>query len=147
MRSATLILVTLLLVSLVSTASSDASLLIVDQTVSLMESMQVEILARALLGSGLFSIKAVTEIPDAPHPAGSFDFVVVIPPSREWVWVCAPGLPEALPVQSQQALSVLESAIEEVFMGARQAANPSEDLFSLLLSAYFLSTGVMEEAD
>lgn len=146
MRSATLILVTLLLVSLVSTASSDASLLIVDQTVSLMESMQVEILARALLGSGLFSIKAVTEIPDAPHPAGSFDFVVVIPPSRQWVWVCAPGLPEALPVQSQQALSVLEGAIEDVFMGARQAANPSEDLFSLLLSAYFLSTGVMEEA-
>jgi hypothetical protein len=121
-----------------------AQVLIVDQTETLMESMQVEVLARALLGSGLFSIRAVTEIPDGPHSSGSFRYVVIIPSSGEWVWVCTPGLPEASSAESQQALSVIEGTIDEIFIGKRQAANSSDDLYPFIWSAYFLNMGILE---
>ncbi|MCD5416085.1 hypothetical protein LR032_03145 [Candidatus Bipolaricaulota bacterium] len=123
-----------------------AQVLIVDQTESLMESMQVEVLARVLLASGLFSIRAVTEIPDRPHPSGLFDYVVVIPPSGGWIWVCIPGLPQVFSAEFQQSLSVLEGAIEQIFIGERQAANPADDLYSFIWSAYFLSVGILEGA-
>ena len=144
MRRIALAWVLALLLGALGLSAASAQVLIVDQTLNLMESMQVEILARALLGSGLFSIKAVTKIPDAPHPAGSFDFVVVIPPSREWVWVCAPGLPAVLPEGQQRALAVLKTSIEQVFAGEREPADPADDLYPLIWSAYFLSIGILE---
>ncbi len=144
MRSA-IVAVGIALVIAVSGIGADvAQVLIVDQTEGLMESMQVEVLARALLGSGLLSIRAVTKIPDQPHSSGSFGYVVVIPSSGECVWVCIPGLPEALSAESQQALTVLEGAIDQIFIGSRQAANPSDDLYAFMWSAYFINVGILE---
>jgi hypothetical protein len=133
-----------LLLAVSAFGTDAAQVLIVDQTETLMESMQVEVLARALLASGLFSIRAVTEIPDRPHPSGFFEYVVIIPPSGERVWVCIPGLPDALPAEFQQALNVLKGTIGLIFMGTRQAADPSDDLYAFMWSAYFINVGILE---
>ncbi len=144
MRSVILVAGIALLLAISAFGTDAAQVLIVDQTETLMESMQVEVLARALLASGLFSIRAVTEIPDRPHPSGFFEYVVIIPPSGERVWVCIPGLPDALPAEFQQVLNLLEGTIGLIFMGTRQVANSSEDLYPFIWSAYFLNIGILE---
>jgi len=144
MRSVILVTGIALLLAVSAFSMNAAQVLIVDQTETLMESMQVEVLARALLVSGLFSIRAATEIPDGPHPCGFFEYVVIIPPSGEWVWVCIPGLSGALSAEFQQALNTLEGTIGLIFMGTRQVANPSKDLFAFMWSAYFINIGILE---
>lgn len=146
MRSAVLIAATLLLLTIPSFASDSVNLLVVDRTQSLMESMQVEVLARILLSSEAFTISATTKIPEGPHPRGPFHFVIIIPPGGEWVWVCVPGLPEVLPLELRQALEMVKGAIEEIFVGERQAADPADDLYPFLWSAYFLTLGILEGA-
>ncbi|MCK4356910.1 hypothetical protein KAW44_07495, partial [Candidatus Bipolaricaulota bacterium] len=121
-----------------------ANVLIVDRTQSFMESMQVEVLARALLASQIFTIQAVTQIPESPHPRGPFQFVIIIPPGESWVWVCTPGLPVVLPAGQQSALVVLKASIEQIFAGERKPADPADDLYSLFWSAFFLHVGVLE---
>ena len=94
MRSVILVAGIALLLAVSAFGTDAAQVLIVDQTETLMESMQVEVLAPALLASELFSIRAATEIPDRPHPSGPFEYVVIIPQGGEWIWVCTPSLPE-----------------------------------------------------
>jgi len=144
MRSVIVAVGIALVVAVSGIGAERAQVLIVDQTEGLMESMQVEVLARVLLSSGLFSIRAVTEIPDQPHSSGTFEYVVIIPSSGEWVWVCTPSLPEVSSADAQQALSVIEVAIDQIFMGKRQAANSSDDLYPFIWSAYFLNIGILE---
>ena len=133
-----------LVVAVSAFGAEHSQVLIVDQTEGLMESMQVEVLARALLSSGLFSIRAATEIPDGPHSSGTFEYVIIIPSSGEWVWTCTPSLPEASTAESQQALNMIEGTIDQIFMGKRQAANSSDDLYPVIWSAYFLNIGILE---
>ena len=144
MRSVVLTVGLLVLLFVSSMATEPANVLIVDRTQSFMESMQVEVLARALLASQLFTIQAVTQIPESPHPCGPFQFVIIIPPGGTWVWVCTPGLPMVLPAGQQSALSVLKGSIEKVFAGERKPADPADDLYPLCWSAFFLHTGVLE---
>ncbi len=144
MRNVILVTGIALLLAVSAFGANAAQVLIVDQTETLMESMQVEVLARALLASGLFSIRAVTEIPDGPHSSGSFGYVIIIPSSGEWVWVCTPGLPEASSAEFQQVLNLLEGTIGLIFMGTRQVANSSDDLYPFIWSAYFLNIGILE---
>ena len=144
MRSVVLTVGFLVLLFVSSTAAEPVNVLIVDQTQSLMESMQVEVLARALLASGMFTIGATMEIPKEPHPCGPFQFVIIIPPGENWVWVCTPGLPVVLPEGQQRALGVLKASIEQIFAGERKPADPADDLYSLFWSAAFLHAGVLE---
>jgi hypothetical protein len=144
MRSVVLTVGLLLLLAVSSVAADPANVLIVDQTQGLMESMQVEVLARVLLASQLFTIQAVTQIPESPHPRGPFQFVIIIPPGESWVWVCTPGLPVVLPEGQQTALAVLKGSIEKVFAGERKPADPADDLYPLFWSAAFLRIGILE---
>ena len=144
MRSVVLTVGLLMLLAVSSMAAEPANVLIVDQTQGLMESIQVEVLARALLASKLFTIQAVTQIPESFHPRGPFQFVVIIPPGESWVWVCAPGFPVALPAGQQSALAVLKGSIEQVFAGERKSADPADDLYSFFWSAAFLRIGILE---
>lgn len=50
-----------------------------------------------------------------------------------------------LPDAQQQALKVLEMSIEQVFMGARKAADPGNDLYPFFWAAYFLRIDILEE--
>ncbi len=144
MRSVVLTVGLLMLLAVSSVAIGPANVLIVDRTQSFMESMQVEVLARALLASGMFTIGATMEIPKEPHPRGPFQFVIIIPPGGNWVWVCTPGLPVVLPEGQQSALAVLKGSIEQVFAGERKPADPADDLYPLFWSAAFLHAGVLE---
>jgi len=144
MRSVVLTVGLLMLLAVSSVAADPANVLIVDQTQGLMESMQVEVLARVLLASQLFTIQAVTRIPESPHQRGPFQFVIIIPPGESWVWVCAPGLPAALSEGRQRALVVLKASIEQIFAGERKPADPADDLYPLFWSAAFLHAGVLE---
>ena len=143
MRSVVLTVGLLVLLSVSSMAAEPANVLIVDQTQGLMESMQVEVLARVLLASKLFTIQAVTQIPESPHPRGPFQFVIIIPPGESWVWVCTPGLPVVLPEGQQRALAVLKGSIEQIFAGERKPVDPADDLYSFFWSAAFLRIGVL----
>ena len=146
MRSAILAGMLVLLLTIPSmAASSVSSLLIVDRTQTFMESMQVEVLARALLASHLFTINAVTQVPTSAGSHGSFQFVIIVPPDGNLIWVCTAGLPDRLPDVQQQALKVLKTSIEQVFMGARKAADSGDDLYPFFWAAYFLHTGILEE--
>ncbi len=144
MRSVVLTVGLLALLFASSMAAEPANVLIVDRTQSFMESMQVEVLARALLASQLFTIQAVTQIPESFHSGGPFQFVIIIPPGKSWVWVCTPGLPVVLPEGQQRALVVLKASIEQIFAGERKPADPADDLYPLFWSAAFLHTGVLE---
>ncbi|MCK4393232.1 hypothetical protein KAX17_10050 [Candidatus Bipolaricaulota bacterium] len=144
MRSVVLTVGLLMLLAVSSVATEPANVLIVDRTQSFMESMQVEVLARVLLSSELFTIGATMEIPKEPHPLGPFQFVIIIPPGEPWVWVCIPGLPGVLPEGQQRALAVLKGSIEQVFTGERKPADPADDLYPLFWSAYFLNIGILE---
>jgi len=145
MRSAILAGMLVLLLTIPSMAADSVSLLIVDGTQTFMESMQVEILARALLASHLFTINAVTQIPVSADPHGPFQFVIIVPPDGNLIWVCTAGLPAVLPDVQQQAIKVLETSIEQVFMGTRKAADSGDDLYPFFWAAYFLHTGILEE--
>ncbi len=59
--------------------------------------------------------------------------------------MCTAGLPAVLPDAQQQALKVLEMSIEQVFMGARKAADPGNDLYPFFWAAYFLRIDILEE--
>ena len=144
MRSVILTVGLVMLLAVSSVATEPANVLIVDRTQSFMESMQVEVLARALLASGMFTIGATMEIPKEPHPCGPFQFVIIIPPGGNWVWVCTPGLPVVLPAGQQSALVVLKASIEQIFAGERKPADPADDLYPLFWSAAFLHAGILE---
>jgi len=144
MRRFSLLLVGLALAyGTVWAAGPQAKVLIVDLTQTVMESMQLEVLARALLATGNFQLAAVTEPPNGPHPRGPFQFVVIVPergagggmyphPAGE----TAPGL--------QAALQGLEEAVRLVFRGERRPVDPGVDLYPALWSAYFLKVGILE---
>lgn len=138
------ILLTVVTVAGVAWAGPALNVLIVDQTQTVMESMQLEVLARALLSTGDFRIAAVTEPPQGPHPRGPFQFVVIVPEKGEWVWVCTPTTPDKLPPPLQTALQGLEEAIQLVFQGRRRPVDPGTDLYPALWSAYLLKVGVLE---
>lgn len=138
------LLVALLAVATVAWAGPAAKLLIVDRTQTFMESMQLEVLARALLASGEFEIAATTEVPSGSHPRGPFQFVVIVPQGGKWVWVCTPAFPSQLSLELQGALGALKGAIDRVFQGRRQALDPADDLYVVGWSAYFLKIGVLE---
>ncbi len=72
MRSAIVAGMLVLLFAIPSMAANSVSLLIVDRTQTFMESMQVEVLARALLASHLFTINAVIQVPVEADPHGPF---------------------------------------------------------------------------
>jgi len=145
MRRFSLLLVGLALAyGTVWAAGPQAKVLIVDLTQTVMESMQLEVLARALLATGNFQLAAVTEPPNGPHPRGPFQFVVIVPERGEWVWVCTPTLPEKLPPGLQAALQGLEEAVRLVFRGERRPVDLGVDLYPALWSAYFLKVGILE---
>lgn len=125
-------------------AGPAVKVLIVDRTQTVLESMQLEVLARALLATGDFQLAAVTEPPRGPHPRGPFQFVVIVPERGEWVWVCTPTLPGKLPLELRAALQGLEEAIQRVFQGKRRPVDPGADLYPALWSAYFLKVGILE---
>ena len=145
MRSAIVAGMLVLLLAIPSMAADSVSLLIVDGTQTFRESMQVEVLARALLASHLFTVNAVTQVPGSADPHGPFQFVIIVPPNGSLVWVCTAGLPDRLPDVQQQALKVLETSIEQVFMGTRKAADPGDDLYPFVWAAYFLHIDILEE--
>ncbi|MCD5408981.1 hypothetical protein LR090_07190 [Candidatus Bipolaricaulota bacterium] len=144
MRKLGTLLAMLALVGSLAWAGPGAKILIVDQTQTILEAMQLEVLARALLATGDFQLAATTELPRGPHPRGPFQFVVIVPERGEWVWVCTPTLPDRLPPELQAALRGLEEAIQQVFQGKRRAVDPGADLYPALWSAYFLKVGILE---
>lgn len=77
-------------------ATGQVRLLIVDETETIEESMRIEVLARRLVATGAFVVRATQTMPTAPWNGGEFDLVLVIPARSRFVWLCAPVV---VPVQ------------------------------------------------
>jgi len=135
--------VLIVLMAVSGLGAEPARLMIVDQTSGLVESMQVEVLARVLLASQAFTIKAAMGSPDDVHTDEPFDFVIIVPHGEPRVWICMPGLPGTLDEETRNALAVLNASIIQVFAGERQPLGPADDLYPFFWSAAFLRRGIL----
>lgn len=120
-------------------ALGQVRLLIVDETETIEESMRIEVLARRLVATGAFVVRATQTMPTAPWDGGEFDLVLVIPTQSRFVWLCAPL---AAPVQPPAGLPSLPDVLELAFGGTREVHTPADDLYPLLLSSFFMRIGV-----
>lgn len=124
-------------------AIGQVRLLIVDETETIEESMRIEVLARRLVATGAFVVRATQTMPTAPWDGGEFDLVLVIPARSRFVWLCAPL---AAPVQPPAGLPSLPDVLELAFGGTREVRTPADDLYPLLLSSFFARIGVLDGA-
>ncbi|MFZ2349654.1 MAG: hypothetical protein WAW99_05500 [Candidatus Bipolaricaulis anaerobius] len=121
-------------------ATGQVRLLIVDETETIEESMRIEVLARRLVATGAFVVRATQTMPTAPWDGGEVDLVLVIPARSRFVWLCAPV---GAPVQPPPAeLPSLPDVLELAFGGTREVRTPADDLYPLLLSSLFARIGV-----
>jgi len=127
-------------------ALAGPKVLIVDRTTDFSSSLKVGVLARILRTSALgVEITGTTDFPDGPLPQGPFDLVLLVPNGRPWVWVLTPALPEDLPPGLSALITMVDQAVGQVFGGAREARDPGEDLYPLLLACYLKHIGVLGE--
>jgi hypothetical protein len=124
-------------------ALGQVRLLIVDETETIEESMRIEVLARRLVATGAFVVRATQTMPTAPWDRGEFDLVLVIPARSRFVWLCAPL---RAPVQPPAGLPSLPDVLELAFGGTREVRTPADDLYPLLLSSFFARIGVLDGA-
>ena len=120
-------------------ATGQVRLLIVDETETIEESMRIEVLARRLVATGAFVVRATQTMPTAPWDGDEFDLVLVIPTQSRFVWLCAPL---AAPVQPPAGLPSLPDVFGLAFGGTREVRTPADDLYPLLLSSFFMRIGV-----
>lgn len=147
---------TLLSAALVLVASCEAfaqplETLIIDETKTLEESFCVELLARAMVASGLFALEARFDIPLGPNPSGKrFDLIVIIPEKISQTWLITADIPVKLPEPLQRALLLIKDIAAQIYTGSfcakRKAVDISDDLAAALYAAILLRGGWLKES-
>ncbi|MFN4218997.1 MAG: hypothetical protein ACK4HB_06940, partial [Candidatus Bipolaricaulia bacterium] len=93
--------------------------LIIDETKTLEGSVCVELLAWAMVASGLFALEARFDIPLGPNPSGKrFDLIVIIPEKIPQIWLITADIPVKLPEPLQKALLFIKDIVAQIHSGA-----------------------------
>lgn len=125
--------------------------LIIDETKTLEESFCVELLARVMVASGLFSLEARFAIPWGPNPSGKrFDLIVIIPQKISQIWLITADIPAKLPESLQRALLLIKDIAAQIYTGsfctARKAVDTDDDLAPALYATILLRGGWLKES-
>ncbi len=123
-----------------------AKLLIIDETHGIQSSLQIELFAKMLVGTGEFSIHAYTKVPSGENPGEPYDVVVILPSIVDQVWIVTPDVPAQLPPAATRAFQAVKSIADKMY-GGRQSLDPrsvfgvTDDLFPALYSGYLVLNG------
>ncbi|QAA77117.1 MAG: hypothetical protein BIP78_1351 [Candidatus Bipolaricaulis sibiricus] len=121
--------------------------LIVDQTDTMEESLRILAFARALRATGLVTLKAVTQLPDAPWAEEPFLVVIVIPAQSRFIWLCTPAPVGYLPDPLPEAYRGLADGLTQAFDGQREVRGSGDDLYVFFLSLHLQRRGVLVGVD
>ncbi len=118
-------------------------LLVIDETHSIQSSLQIELFARALAGTGEFRIHALTEVPLDKNPGDPYDLAVIVPANVDQVWIVTPDLPSRLPPSLATALHTLTAIADRVYGGDRSldrraVVGVTDDLFPAVYSGFLV---------
>lgn len=121
-------------------------LLVIDETHSVQSSLQIELFARALIGTGEFRIHALTDIPADRNPGAPYDLVVIVPSIVDQLWIVTPDLPSRLPLSLAGAIQVVGSIAERIYEGDRSldrraVVGVADDLFPAVYSGFLVRNG------
>ncbi|MEN3009960.1 MAG: hypothetical protein ABDI20_03080 [Candidatus Bipolaricaulaceae bacterium] len=117
--------------------------LLVDETQTLVESLRLLGVVRALRATGAFAFQALPAFPTAPWTGEPFHAVVYLPAQGPYLWFSAPWPEALLPPEFREALAALRRALAQAFASLREVRGPAEDLYPLLLALYFASRGYL----
>jgi len=120
-------------------------LLIIDETVTVEESLRLEGLARGLRATEMVEARALMEWPTERWTDAPFHFVLYLPTEGPWAWLCAPGPKRLLPEELAGAYTALAEGIAEAFHEQRTLVGMEEDLYAWVLSAYLTHQGYLVE--
>lgn len=134
-------LLSVLLLSVSFCTFAQLRVLVIDQSQTLVESMRLLAVVRALKPYGI-AFEAVTYFPTTPWTSEPVVFVVYIPAQGPYIWFCPPGLESSLPQPLQEMAQKLHVAFAQAFLGVREVRGPSQDLYPLLLALHFARLGV-----
>ena len=114
--------------------SEQVKLLVIDETHGIESSLQIELFARALVGTGKFPIHALTEIPTEKNTGKPYDIIFIIPSIIDQVWIVTADVPSRLTPELAQAFHVLESIADKMYEGThtldpRAVVGVTDDLF------------------
>ncbi len=121
--------------------------LIIDETKTLEESVCVEVLARAMVASGLFALEARFDIPLGSNPPGKqYDLIVIIPEQIRQLWLITADVPARLPELFQRALLFVKESAGQIYSGtsscaARRAVDVADDLAPALYATVLAQNG------
>jgi len=126
--------------------SEKVSLLVIDETHGIQSSLQIELFARALIGTGEFRIHALTKIPTEKNTGDPYDIVVIVPSIVEQVWIVTPDVPSRLTPMLVQALHVVESITDKMYEGkhtldTRAVVGVTDGLFPAVYSGFLVQNG------
>ena len=129
-----------------TTPSEQVRLLVIDETHGIKSSLQIELFAKTLVGTGKFSIHALTEIPTEKNTGDPYDIVVIVPSIVEQVWIVTPDVPSQLTPALAQAFHVVESITDKMYGGEhtldpRAVVGVTDDLFPALYSGFLVQNG------
>lgn len=142
MRRLLFVAMALMLVSAIG-AGQQVRLLIVDETVTMEESLRIQALARGLRASGVFAVKAMLALPAEPWEDDPFLFILVFPAQGPYVWLCSPGPVQYLPDPLPLVYYGLVDGVAQAFGGTRQVRGSGDDLYPFLLSLYLQRLGLL----
>lgn len=130
----------------VGAVAGPVQLLVIDETHSVQSSLQIELFARALVGTGKFCIHALTDIPTDRNPGAPYDLAVIVPADVDQVWIVAPDLPSRLPPYLVEALHALTAVADRVYEGERSldrraVVGVTDDLFPAVYSGFLVRNG------
>ncbi len=128
-------------------------LLIVDETRTFNSSIRVEVLARAVKGTGLFELSArIVQVDSSfAHPLQGlepdrrYDVILVVPRGIDeqtvrQLWIATRPLTEVSP-GLRQAVGLLQEIANKVFQGAAEAVDVAEDLIPGFFATIFIREG------
>ncbi len=126
--------------------SEKVKLLVIDQTHGIQSSLQIELFARALVGTGKFSIHALTDIPMGKNTEEPYNIVIIVPSTVKQVWIITPDVPSQLTPALAQALYVVETITEKMYGGEhtldpRAVVGVTDDLFPAVYSGFLMRNG------
>ncbi len=118
-------------------------LLIVDETKTLEESLRIAAFARAVRGTGFFSIKALPALPTHAWEDEPFLFAIIVPETGRFIWLCTPAPIQYLPEPLPEAYAGLAQGLREAFAGEREVRGSGDDLYVLLLAIQLQRLGIL----
>lgn len=126
--------------------SEQVKLLVIDETHGIQSSLQIELFAKAIVGTGKFRIHALTNIPMEKNTGEPYDIVIIVPSIVEQVWIVTPDVPSRLTPTLVQALHVVESIADKMYGGQhsldpRAVVGVTDDLFPAVYSGFLVRNG------